>query len=87
MESGIQKNKELLAVRDASVKRLARFANSAEAEIEYCYLFHNDHFVGVRYRAGAFVARWLCKDLVIQIFRGSNLIDQFPLHAEQKKAA
>lgn len=87
MQSAIQKNSNLLAVRDAAFQRLTRFANSRDSEIKQAYLFRNDKFAGVRFRVGAFIASWFCGDLEISIHRGANLIDQFPLKSVQRKAA
>ena len=87
MESVIHKNDQLLAVRDASMRRLTRFANMRESDVQHCYLFVNDQFVGVRYRVGAFVASWFCSEGLVSIHRGENLIDQFPIRSDQRQAA
>ena len=81
------KNTKILAVRDLTLQRLSRFASTKEADVEHCCLFRDDQFAGMRYRAGAFNASWLCDDFVVNIHRGSRLIDQISLESDQRRAA
>ena len=87
MEFSVQKNKQLLSIRDASLQRLARFSGKRESDVQHCYLFRDDRLAGVRYRVGAFIASWFCGDSIISIHRGTSLVDQFPIESGIQKAA
>ncbi|MEM9410842.1 MAG: hypothetical protein AAGA30_06990 [Planctomycetota bacterium] len=62
-----------------AVQRLSRFASQPEPEINQSYLVHEEHFCGIRFYAGPFVAQWLFREECIIFKRGDHVIDQISL--------
>jgi hypothetical protein len=69
-------NQKLLDASNLAIARLSRFASVAESMIYQAFVVKEDHFCGIRFRAGAFRAEWLFDQTWIEIKRGDHVIEQ-----------
>lgn len=76
-------------VRKIAKPGLARFAKCDEADCTESYLFSSDRFCGLRFRLGAFEARWRLGSTDIEISRDSHLLQTLTIDSSgsQKAAA
>ena len=84
---GMPFTEQILEVSRIAQTRLARMANVDAKTCQLSYLFRDQHFCGIRYRANQFTAIWQVNEPEIAFFRGQTPVGMVELASEQRRAA